>query len=70
LNQQLLEAVYALLLKDEDMGSTAIQVLNDIAETEPKFFKKHFDMLFNVVSQIFREKSIVDMGIKKIGNNY
>jgi len=32
-----------ILYKDEDLGQDALETIIDIAENEPKFFKKSFD---------------------------
>lgn len=37
-----------------------------MAETEPKFFKKKFNMLFEAMYKITFEKNIDDSGIKRI----
>lgn len=45
----MLEGVYNLLCKNEELGQDALQVLGDIAEAEPKFFGKQFDLLFKTI---------------------
>jgi hypothetical protein len=52
----MLEAVYSLLLQDEYMGENALTVLEDIAETEPKFYKKNFKIVFETMYRITFEK--------------
>lgn len=59
-------AIWVLMEKDETVGQQALQVLVDLAETEPKFFKAHFKETFTLMHKIVFNKSITDEGIKKI----
>lgn len=40
--------------------------ISDISEGEPKFFKKHFNYLYEAVVAISFNKDIEDQGIKKM----
>lgn len=42
----MMEITVSLLSSDEDLGKDCLAVLGEIAENEPKFFKKHFNLLF------------------------
>lgn len=56
----MLETVYILLLEDENLGEDALTVVSDIVEAEPKFFKKHFNILFQSMYKITFEKSNIE----------
>lgn len=43
-----------------------MEVINDICENEPAFFKKNLNILFEVLYAIFQNKKIETEGIKKI----
>lgn len=41
-------------------------MISDIVETEPKFFKKNFNLLFEAMFKITFDKSLDDTGVKKM----
>lgn len=64
----MLEATYALLNEDETYGEDALTVISDIVETEPKFFKKNFGLLFESMHKITFDKVICFFYLKKSFN--
>lgn len=48
------------------MGSSALTVFCDLAESEPNFFKANFKETFMCMHKICFQKSISDEGIKKV----
>ena len=62
---KILEVTYSLLVEDETVGEDILQVLSDIAEAEPKFFRKHFLLVFQTMHKITWETKIEDKGIKR-----
>lgn len=61
-----LQATWTLIESDETMGSQALQVFADLAESEPNFFKNNFKETFMCMHKICFQKSISDEGIKKM----
>mmetsp|Transcript_71880 Transcript_71880/g.83546 ORF Transcript_71880/g.83546 Transcript_71880/m.83546 type:complete len:1110 (+) Transcript_71880:60-3389(+) len=63
---QMLENVLFLLAKEEDKGVSCLTNIIDIIESEYKFFKKHFDLLFKSMQKIISVKNIEEEGIKEL----
>jgi len=63
---QILATIIALLAKDEDLGESALSVLEDISEAEPKFFKKSFPAVFEFLYKVTFDKNLAETGVKKI----
>lgn len=61
-----LQAIWNICEKDENIGSQALTVFCDLAETEPKFFKNFFKETFMTMHKICFNKTISDEGIKKM----
>ena len=66
----MLETTYNLLTNDIDKGERALEVLEEIAEAEPKFFKKNFDIVFETMYKITFEKSFAESGVKRISTEF
>lgn len=45
-------------MTDAELGEKCLGALHDIAETECKFFKKHFDILFLMIFNFYQNKSV------------
>lgn len=61
----ILETTYNLLIDDETIGEEVLQVLSDISEAEPKFYRKNFLLVFQYMHKITWEQKISDKGIKR-----
>lgn len=59
----ILEGMIFLLEKDIDRGEEVLSLLENIAENEPKFFKKHYESLYQAMHKIFTMKDM-DKSIK------
>ena len=66
LSLPLLQSTLEIVLKDEDEGQDCLEVIDDICENEPAFFKKNLTHLFDTMYSIFSNKKIESAGIKKI----
>lgn len=51
----MMEGTLVLLNKDDILGERALEVVADLSEEEPKFFKNNFGLVFQTVSKICKE---------------
>jgi len=60
-----LETIYSLIKTEESIGQNALEVICDLVDVEPKFFKKNFNFFFIFFVKLSEEKSI-EHGIKRM----
>ncbi|EGR29723.1 importin 5, putative [Ichthyophthirius multifiliis] len=62
------QSLYQVTQTSQDDGIKILEVLNDIAETEPKYFNENFEDLFSVVWKLnMEEKEKTEKDLKEIG---
>lgn len=62
----LLQSSFDLITKDTDKyGDEVLSSLTDIADSEPKFFKKDFVMLQQMLEKVVYSKDIDDNNLKE-----
>lgn len=64
----MLESFYTQVKESEEDAQSILEVFADIAETEPKFFKEHFELLFSTIWKVNMEDSnTVEPELKQMG---
>lgn len=63
----MLESFYAQITQNQDDAQEILVVFTDIAETEPKFFKEHFEYLFSTIWKVNMEHEDVETELKHMG---
>ncbi|EAR88916.3 importin protein (macronuclear) [Tetrahymena thermophila SB210] len=63
----MLESFYTQIKQSPDDAEEILIVFTDIAETEPKFFKEHFEYLFSTIWKVNMEHEDVETDVKHMG---
>lgn len=63
----MLESFYTQIQQSQDDAEEILIVFTDIAETEPKFFKEHFELLFSYIWKVNMENEDVETQLKHMG---